>query len=88
NNIKQAVQFFFRNGFKDYQIAALVGGFIQESKMEPSIINGIGAVGIVQWLDYTNPKTGKKSLRKTKLKQKSNWQSLEVQLNYVIEEFN
>jgi hypothetical protein len=88
SNIKQAVQFFFRNGFKDYQIAALVGGFIQESKMEPSIVNSIGAVGIAQWLDYTNPKTGKKSPRKTKLKQKNNWQLLEVQLNYVIEEFN
>jgi hypothetical protein len=78
DNIKKAVRFFISKGFSDVQVAALVGGFIQESGMRPDITNSIGAIGIAQWLGD----------RKKSLLKKSNSNSLETQLNFVIEEFN
>jgi hypothetical protein len=78
NNLRQAVRFFLDRGFTDIQVAALVGGFIQESRVNPEIINSIGAIGIAQWLKD----------RKTKLLSKAEPTSLITQLNFVIEEFN
>jgi hypothetical protein len=79
DNIKQAVKFFAAKGFSDIQIAALVGGFIQESKLNPEITNpNGGAYGIAQWLGE----------RKNSLFTKPNPSSLSTQLNFVIEEFN
>lgn len=78
DNIKTAVKFFLSKGYSDVQVAALVGGFISESGVNPEIVNSIGAVGIAQWL----------SDRKTKLLSKSNPYDLNTQLNFVIEEFN
>jgi hypothetical protein len=78
NNIKTAVKFFASKGYTDTQIAALVGGFIFESGVNPEIVNSIGAVGIAQWLGG----------RKTKLLSKSNPYDLNTQLNFIIEEFN
>lgn len=79
NNIKQAVKFFISKGFSDIQTAALVGGFIQESKLNPEITNpNGGAYGIAQWFKD----------RKKSLLAKPNPSSLNTQLNFVIEEFN
>jgi hypothetical protein len=78
NNLRQAVRFFLDAGFTDIQVAALVGGFVQESGVNPEIVNKIGATGIAQWL----------SGRKTKLLSKAEPTSLITQLNFVIEEFN
>jgi len=78
DNIKKAVRFFISKGFSDIQVAALVGGFIQESGVRPDIVNPIGATGIAQWLGS----------RKTGLLKKPNPNTLETQLNFVIEEFN
>ena len=78
DNIKIAVKFFISKGFSDIQIAALLGGLIQESGLNPEITNSIGAYGIAQWLGE----------RKNLLLAKSNPSSLNTQLNFVIEEFN
>ena len=72
-NLKTAINFFQSKGYQDYQIAALVGGFLQESQLNPGITNSIGAIGIAQWL----------GARKTNLKAKSNYNTLETQLNFV-----
>ena len=72
-NLKIAVNFFESKGYKDYQVAALVGGFLQESQLNPGITNSIGAIGIAQWL----------GARKTNLQSKANYNTLETQLNFV-----
>ena len=77
DNIKTAVNFFMNTvGFSDYQTAAIVGALLQESKLDPSIVNSIGAVGIAQWLGD----------RKKSLQSKSNPTSLQTQLNFIVEE--
>ena len=72
-NIKTAVNFFLSKGYKDYQVAALLGGFLQESQLKPGITNSIGAIGIAQWL----------GARKTSLQSKANYNTLETQLDFV-----
>ena len=72
-NLKIAVNFFQNKGYKDYQVAALVGGFLQESQLKPGITNSIGAIGIAQWL----------GARKTSLQSKANYNTLETQLDFV-----
>jgi len=78
-NIKTAVNFFLNKGYTDFQTAALVGGFLYESNLNPLSINpNGGAYGIAQWLGS----------RQKSLKNKPNFDTLQVQLNYIIEEFN
>jgi hypothetical protein len=77
-NIKKAVQFFLKKGYTDFQTAALVGGFIQESRLMPDITNGIGAIGIAQWLGD----------RKINLQSKPNYKNIDTQLSFIIEELN
>ena len=72
-NLKTAINFFQSKGYQDYQIAALVGGFLQESQLNPGITNSIGALGIAQWL----------GARKTNLQAQANYNTLETQLNFV-----
>lgn len=78
NNLKDTVNFFLSKGYKDFQVAALVGGFIAESNVNPTIQNSIGATGLAQWLGG----------RKQALLSKPDPFSLNTQLNFVIEEFN
>ena len=78
SNIEIAVKFFQDRGYEDYQIAALLGGFLQESGLQPSITNSIGAVGIAQWL----------GARKKSLIAKKNYNKLETQLEFVYSELN
>jgi hypothetical protein len=76
--IKITKTFFEQKGFKPVQISAIIGALLQESQLDPKITNKKGAFGIAQWLGD----------RKTKLLAKSANDTLEVQLNYIIEEFN
>lgn len=77
-SIKIAKTFFEQKGFTPIQISAIIGALLQESQLDPKATNDIGAFGIAQWLGD----------RKTKLLAKPNYDKLEVQLNYIIEEFN
>jgi hypothetical protein len=61
NNIKTAVQFFLSKGFTDEATSAIVGSFLQESQLNPTIVNindklsynsseQTYAAGIAQWI--------------------------------------
>jgi hypothetical protein len=77
NNLKAAIQFFTSKGYTDFQIAAFVGGLLQESGLNNNLTNSIGAYGIAQWLKD----------RLAKLKTRNGWNRLDVQLEFIIEEF-
>ena len=51
NNGAKIFNFYVDNEFTPEQAAAFVGNYWQESKWNPAIVNGIGALGIAQWLD-------------------------------------
>jgi hypothetical protein len=55
------------------QAAGIVGNLILESQLNPKAVNPIGAYGIAQWL----------GVRKTLLQKRANYDTLEVQLNYL-----
>jgi hypothetical protein len=76
--IKITKTFFEQKGFKPVQVSAIIGALLQESQLNPNATNSIGAYGIAQWL----------GARKTNLLSKPDYSKLEVQLNYIIEEFN
>ena len=80
NDLKTTINFFLSRGYKDFQVAALVGGFATESQLNPNATNPNpgNAYGLAQWLGE----------RKQVLLSKPNSSSLITQLNYVIEEFN
>jgi len=74
--VTTAVKFFINKGYKDYQIAAIVGGLLQESGLD-STQQFKDAYGIAQW----------RKERLTKLQLKLNYKTLPVQLQFVYEEF-
>lgn len=77
-NITTAVNFFLGKGFTDYQTAAIVGGLLQESDLLPTNSNSSsGAYGIAQWLGG----------RKRKLQSKQNFNVIDTQLDFIMEEF-
>lgn len=55
------------------QAAGIVGNLLLESNLNPKIVNEIGAYGIAQWL----------SVRRELLQQRANYDTLDVQLNYI-----
>jgi hypothetical protein len=75
-NLKTAVQFFRNKKYTDFQIAALLGGLLQESGLKPTNSNG-NAYGIAQWLGD----------RLKKLKRLKGWDTLNVQLEFIVSEF-
>ena len=83
DNVSAAVKFFTNKGYKDYQVAAIVGALIAESNLLPtstltdSTGKTQGTLGIAQW----------RGDRQTALKQKSGFDTLNVQLNFILEEF-
>ena len=78
-SIKIAKTFFEQKRYTPIQVSAIIGGLLQESELNPNAVNpSSGAYGIAQWLGE----------RKEKLLSKPNYSNLEVQLNYVVEEFN
>ena len=77
--IKIAKTFFEQKGYSQIQVAAIIGGLLQESELNPNAENPRSkAYGIAQWLD----------IRKDKILAKKDYSKLEVQLAFVIEEFN
>lgn len=70
-------------GFDPKVAAAIAGNMWQESKFDPTAKSpGSTYVGLIQWGDYQNQKTGP-GARKTNLMSKPNWQSIDAQLDYV-----
>lgn len=43
--------FYVDNGYSPEQAAGFVGNYFQESGLNPTIVNSLGAIGIAQWLD-------------------------------------
>jgi hypothetical protein len=76
DNIKKAFDFFVGKGFTKTQSSGIVGNLLFESRLNPKITNSIGAYGIAQWLGD----------RKKRLFKKPNYDTLEVQLNFIWEE--
>ena len=83
NNVSTAVKFFTNKGYKDYQVAAIVGALIAESNLLPtstltdSTGKTQGTLGIAQW----------RGDRQSALRQKTGFDTLDVQLNFIVEEF-
>jgi hypothetical protein len=75
-NAKTAYNFFISKGFKNFQAAAFVGNLYQESRLDPTIVNSIGATGIAQWLGS----------RRANLLKKKDYTTLQTQLNFIWEE--
>ena len=78
DNIEKVLRFFVGKGLSLKQAAAIAGNLEQESRINPTIENSIGAYGIAQWLGG----------RKNNLKAKSNYNTLETQLEFLWEELN
>ena len=81
--IKIAKTIFKQKGYSPEQVSAIIGALLQESQLNPNAINTSGenptyAYGIAQWL----------GIRKENLLKRKDYSKLEVQLNYIIEEFN
>jgi hypothetical protein len=80
DNVSAAVKFFTNKGYKDYQVAAIVGALITESNLLPTATltdNTGSTLGIAQW----------RGPRQTALRQKTGFDTLNVQLNFIVEEF-
>lgn len=79
-NVKKAIAFFTRLGYKDYQVSAIVGGLMQESEMNPLALNKVSkALGIAQWLG---------SRQRILLERyRNNYYTLDAQLLYINDEF-
>lgn len=67
-------------GLDDNQAAGIVGNLIQESQINPKVENGNGCYGIAQWCPYNGPG------RKGDLQQKANYDTLDVQLDFIKQE--
>jgi hypothetical protein len=78
NAIKIAKTFFEQRGYTPVQVSAIIGALLQESQLNPNALNSIGAYGIAQWLG------GRKNI----LLAIPDYQKLETQLAFIIQEFN
>lgn len=73
-DIEKAYNFLVGKGLQPYQAAGIVGNLIKESGVNPLAVNPDSkAYGIAQWM----------GARKTKLLALNNYQTIEVQLNYL-----
>jgi hypothetical protein len=77
-NVAEQIYNYFKskNVFQDYMIAAIIGNFMAESGLNPTIENGIGAYGLAQWLGG----------RKAALQAKPGFDTVIVQLDHTWEE--
>lgn len=76
--IKIAKTFFEQKGYTAVQVSAIIGGLLQESNLNPNALNPkSGAYGIAQWLGS----------RKDNILAIPDYQKLETQLAFVIQEF-
>jgi hypothetical protein len=79
-NSKEIYDFFIAQGFTNFQAAAWVGNLYQESGLNPTADESGGdGYGLAQW---TIPS------RKNPLITRPNYKTLQVQLDYIIEELN
>lgn len=82
DNVEKSWRYFIGKGFTPEQSAGIVGNFQAESGVNPEAFNsaggGQGAYGIAQW----------RGGRQSRLKEKPNFNTLSVQLDYVWEELN
>jgi hypothetical protein len=79
--VKTAVNYLQSKGYNNYAVAALVGGFLQESGLQPtasSTYNNIYQYGIAQWTQT----------RLSSLQSKPNYDTLQTQLSFVDQELN
>jgi hypothetical protein len=79
DNIKTAINTFKTAGYTANQTSAIIGGLLQESGLNPSSGNpNDGPYGIAQWLGD----------RLKLLKTRNAYNRLDIQLNFIIYEFN
>lgn len=80
SNVQRVCLVLKSNGYTDSAIAGIIGNMQRESGVDPTIINYIKCVGIVQWC-YS---------RKTALQNAfgSAWSNLDNQINYMLKEMN
>jgi LAS superfamily LD-carboxypeptidase LdcB len=80
NNQQKAYNYLISKGLTAPQAAGIVGNLIAEStaNLSPTITNSIGAYGIAQWLGG----------RKTSLQKLPNYDTLEVQLDFLWSELS
>ncbi len=80
NNEAKVFNFFTARGLTEAQAAGLLGNFlVEDSTLDPTVTNEIGAYGIVQWLGGR--------LAALKSTHPDDYDTLEGQLNFVMEEF-
>lgn len=76
----QVFNFFTSQGLTEAQAAGLLGNFlVEDSTLDPTVTNEIGAYGIVQWLGGR--------LAALKSTHPDDYDTLQGQLNFVMEEF-
>lgn len=82
----QIFNFLVDAGYTPEQAAGFVGNFYQESKLDPTIVNSIGATGLAQWLGAR--KTALFAFAPTSKNKSSNKSatSMGTQLNFVVHE--
>lgn len=83
DNIEKAYNFFIQKGLTPVQSAALIGNFLWESHMDPTITNEIGAHGIAQWLGGRLER-----LKNFALSSNKPMDELSTQLEFVWDELN
>ena len=74
--LEEILKFYTGEGMTLMQASAIAGNFKQESGFNPTITNSIGAYGLAQWLGG----------RKTNLHAKPNYDTVQVQLEFSMEE--
>lgn len=67
-----------QRGFTDQQSAGWVGNFVQESGLSTSVVNGIGAAGLAQWLGGRRV-----ALNNFARERGTPWTALQTQLDFV-----
>lgn len=92
-NAQKALAFFKSHGFSDIEAASIVGNLMQERGpgLNPNApANELGAYGIAQWLPKVRPgggiNKGGGRLDVLKKRHPKDWQTLEGQLQFILEE--
>ena len=68
-----------KGGLTPVQAAGIVGNWIQESSLDTSVVNKIGATGIGQWLDDR-----RNNLMNFAAKRGKDWRDLDTQLDFAL----
>jgi len=80
-NAQEKVWFALRGaGYSEIATAAVMGNIYQESKWDPAIENGIGAIGLIQWLDRAP------GLRNYAASKGTDWTDVNTQIEFLLAE--